>query len=229
MKESDLARKLRSCPLFAQVGDTELSALGRHLRRRRFRRDEVIFHQGDPGDCLHIVATGSVKLILPSEEGEEAIVATLREGDYFGELALLDDGPRSTSVVAVEPTETVTLPRDVFRTLLDEDRDLREAFHAGIAHALRRTTYLVEELHFLDLAGRLAARLVRLAHEADPGAERVELEWPYSQRELAAMIGGARQSVNRVLGELAAEGLILIEGERLTIPDVAALDQASRR
>lgn len=128
----------------------------------------------------------------------------------------------------MEPTVTLSLPRDVFRGLLDRDPGLRDTFHASLAEALRRTTDLVEELHFLDLPARLAARLVRLAREADSGSDRVELDWPYTQRDLAAMIGGARQSVNRVLGELVADGLIEITGDRLLIPDVDALEAIAR-
>ena len=110
--------QLRSSPLFNQCGDDVLREVERRLRRRQFRRGEVIFHQGDPGDALHVVGSGSVKIVLPSSEGDEAIIATLRPGDFFGELALLDGAPHSATAVAVEPTETFTLPRDVFLELL---------------------------------------------------------------------------------------------------------------
>ena len=86
------------------------------MRRRRFRRNEVIFHQGDPGDSLHVVASGAVKIVLPSAEGEEAIIATLRPGDFFGELALLDGAPRSATATALEPCETLVLPRPILST-----------------------------------------------------------------------------------------------------------------
>ena len=98
------------------------------------------------------------------------------------------------------------LPRDVFRELLDHDPSLRDALLAGLAHELRRVTGQVEELHFLDLAGRLAMRLSRLARDADPTSDEVRLDWPYTQSDLASMIGGTRQSVNKLLSELVDDG-----------------------
>src|ERR671916_192135 len=163
MDETFAVDALRSCPLFEHADESVLRSIANGLRRRRFRRNEVIFHQGDPGDSLHVVASGAVKIVLPSAEGEEAIIATLRPGDFFGELSLLDGAPRSATAVAIEQSETMALPRS--------------AFH--------------------DLAGRLAMRLTRLATEAQPDARaEVRLDWPFTQSDLAAMIGGTRQSVN---------------------------------
>src|SRR6266566_7322080 len=159
---------LRHCQLFAGCDAPVLHAIAGRLRDRRFRRNEVIFHQGDAGDSLHIIVSGSVKIVLPSTEGDEAIIATLRPADFFGELALLDGQPRSATATAVEPTETMSLPRDLFRELLDRHPSLRDAVFSAVAGQLRRLTTHVEELHFLDLAGRLAARLGRLAIQAQP-------------------------------------------------------------
>jgi CRP/FNR family cyclic AMP-dependent transcriptional regulator len=221
---------LQRCALFAHAGEQALRDLAKSLRRRRFRRNEVIFHQGDPGDSLHIVATGAVKIVLPSAEGEEAIIATLRPSDFFGELALLDGAPRSATAVALEPSDTLVLPRQVFAGLLERDPRLRDAMLAGLAHELRRLTGHVEELHFLDLAGRLAMRLTRLALEADPDAVgEVRLDWPYTQSDLASMIGGTRQSVNRLLSGLVDDGLVRIERDTLIITDVAELARRAER
>jgi len=218
---------LARCPLFAHGSRTMLEHLAGTLRRRRFRRGEVIMHQGDPGDSLHIVAAGAVKILLPSAEGEEAIIATLRPGDYFGELALLDGAPRSATATALEASDTLVLPRSVFVELLDTLPGLRDALFAGLAHELRRLTGHVEELHFLDLAGRLAMRLTRLARETSPDAHgEIRLGWPYTQSDLAAMIGGTRQSVNRLLSELVEDDLIRIEPDALVISD---LDELARR
>lgn len=221
---------LARCPLFAHADARIVASLANRLRRRRFRRGEVIFHQGDPGDSLHVVATGAVKIVLPSAEGEEAIIATLRPGDFFGELALLDGAPRSATATSLEQTEVMVLPRQVFMELLDTLPGLRDALLTGLARELRRLTGHVEELHFLDLAGRLAMRLTRLAYESEPGAEGgVRLEWPYTQSDLAAMIGGTRQSVNRLLSELVDEGLITIQPDALVIVDVSRLARRAER
>lgn len=225
------ADTLRRCALFARVTDDSLAACISSLRSRRYRRGETVFHQGDPGDSLYIVASGSVKIVLPSPAGgEEAIIATLGKGDFFGELAILDGAPHSASIVALEPTETLVLHREPFEVLIDTDRSLRRALFAGLSAELRRLTGHVEELHFLDLPGRLARRLVQLAEEGHPdGDAPVTLEWPYTQSELAAMIGGTRQTVNRLLADLVDQGLIKIERETITIPDLDRLARSSER
>ncbi len=220
---------LRESCLFAHAQEDALTDLASQLRRRRFRRNETIFHQGDPGDALHIVDSGAVKIVLPSLDGEEAIIATLRRGDFFGELSLLDGAPRSASAVAVEPSETWTLSRELLLSMLDRDVALRESLLAGVARELRRITGHVQELHFLDLAGRLASQLARLARELDPDASAVRLDWPYTQSDLAAMIGGTRQSVNKLLSVLVARGLVVIEKDTLIIPDVDALELEAER
>lgn len=229
MDERLITRSLQQCALFAGVSDQALGDVARQLRRRRFRKNEVIFHQGDPGDSLHIVTSGAVKVVLPSAEGEEAIIATLRPGDFFGELSLLDGAPRSATVVALDSAETMALPRTAFLELLDGDRGLRDALLAGLAHELRRLTSQVEELHFLDLAGRLAMRLSRLARDSDAVSKEVRLDWPYTQSDLAAMIGGTRQSVNKLLSGLVDDGLVAIERDTLIILDVDALARQAER
>jgi CRP-like cAMP-binding protein len=229
MDESFAIESLRGCALFEGCDPPVLAGVARRLRRRRFRRGEVIFHQGDPGDALHVVASGAVKIVLPSTEGEEAIIATLRMGDFFGELAILDGAPRSATAVALEHAETLALPRDVFHDLLDREPGLRDALLAGLAHELRRLTSHVEELHFLDLAGRLAMHLARLAREADPSSTVVRLDWPYTQSDLASMIGGTRQSVNKLLSGLVEDGLVRIERDTLIVTDVDALARQAER
>ena len=221
---------LRRCALFAHVDDEGLRGLARQMRRRRFRRNEVIFHQGDPGNLLQIVATGAVKIVLPSPEGEEAIIATLRPGDFFGELALLDGAPRSATATALEATETLDLPRPVFLELHGRDPALQLALLKALAAELRRLTGHVEELHFLDLAGRLATRLARLARERGEGVDgQIQLNWPYTQSDLAAMIGGTRQSVNRLLSGMVADGLLSIEHDTLVINDIERLEAFGSR
>jgi len=229
MSDTFALDSLRRCALFEDCDEAALDGVARALRRRRFRRNEVIFHQGDPGDALHVVAAGAVKIVLPSAEGDEAIIATLRPGDFFGELAILDGAPRSATAIALESCETLELPRAVFQEQLDRDPRLRDALLTGLTHELRRLTGHVEELHFLDLAGRLAMRLFRLARESDKDAREVRLDWPFTQSDLASMIGGTRQSVNKLLSGLVDEGLVRIERDTLVVTDVDALGRMAER
>jgi CRP/FNR family transcriptional regulator len=222
---------LRRCRLFARLDEARLAPLAASLRSRRYRSDETIFHQDDPGDALHVVAVGAVKIVLPSAEDEEpAIIATLRPGDFFGELALFDDAPRSATAIALGATETLVLRREVFLDLIDEDQSLRHALLSSLADEIRSITLHVGDLHFLDLPGRLGRRILREAESmvAEPDGA-VRLPWPYTQAELAGMIGGSRQSVNRLLADLVTRDLIRVERDVLLIPDPAALERSIRR
>src|SRR4026207_542023 len=129
--EEFVSRSLRRCALFAHVEAEGLSVLARAMVTRRFRRNEAIFHQGDPGDSLHVLASGAVKIVLPSSEGDEAIIATLTPGDSSGELARRAAAPHPATVPAVEPVETLSLARAPFQQLLDQDRGLRMALLSG--------------------------------------------------------------------------------------------------
>ncbi|HEX3428469.1 MAG TPA: Crp/Fnr family transcriptional regulator [Candidatus Limnocylindrales bacterium] len=215
---------LRASGLFGAAGEDVIDALVRVLRIRRFRRGETVFHQGDPGDALFIIASGSVKVVLPSEVGPEpAIVAILGPGEFFGELAILDGAPHSATIVAVESTESLVLHRDAFLALIDSEADLRRALLASLASEIRRLTGHVEDLHFLDLPGRLASRILRLAAHEPVTEEGVRIAWPYTQSELAGMIGGSRQSVNRLLADLTDQGLVRLERDHLVVADVERL------
>jgi len=222
---------LASVPLFRDLPDEDLATLASSLRTRRYRRGEVIFHQGDPGDSLHIILGGRVKISSPSESGVEAILTTLRPGEFFGSLALLDGAPRSASATAIEATETLILPRETFRQLVNDRPEIRDHVFAELARELRRLTYHVEELHFLDIAGRLAARLARMAEEhGAPGPDgEIRLLGPITQGELAAMVGSTRQSVNKLLGYLTEDGLIRQERDSIVVLDLPGLQRAARR
>ena len=229
---------LRACRLFADMDAPSLELCAAALRTRRFRRGETIFHSGDPGDALFIIADGRVKITIPPDDGSEpAILTTIGPGGFFGELSLLDGAARSATAVALDAVETHVLRRDAFERLVASQPALRQALLVALASEIRRLTAQVEDLHFLDLPGRLARHLLRTAAlaagqegaaaEALVGEHR--LPWPYTQAELAGMIGGSRQSVNQLLADLIAEGLLRFDGDDLVIPDAAKLAVAARR
>ena len=208
------------------------------LRSRRFRRGETIFHAGDPGDALFIVTGGAVKITIPPDDGSEpAILTTITSGGFFGELSLLDGAPRSATAVALEAVETHVLRRDAFAALVDAEPGVRTALLAALAGEIRRLTSQLEDLHFLDLPGRLANHVLRAIVASTPGAApdggdlvgEYRLPWPYTQSELAGMIGGSRQSVNRLLADLVAADVMRFELDDLVVPDAARLVAAARR
>jgi CRP/FNR family transcriptional regulator, cyclic AMP receptor protein len=222
---------LRTSRLFSGMDDATLDLCSQSLRERRFRPGEVIFHAGDPADSMFIVVEGQVRIQIPSEEGTEpAILTTVRRGGSFGELALLDGAPRSASAEAIDAVLTVSLRREAVEQLLDDEPAVRRAMFVALAGEIRRLTDQLEDLHFLDLPGRLARQLLRVT-ASDSTLTRGEIRrpWPYTQTELAGMIGGSRQSVNRLLADFTADGVIRFEGGDLVIPDPERLEARARR
>jgi len=216
---------LRDSALFRRMNEAALARIGDRMVRRRYRRGEVIFHEGDPGESLHLIVEGRVKIGRVSADGNEAIVASLGPGEAFGELVLLDGAPRSATATALEPTETLTLARDAFVQLVDDDPAFRWALFAGVAQHHRRLTDQLAEAHFLDLAGRLARQFARLARDGRRVGGEVRLGRLYTQSELAAMIGGTRPRVNRLVGEFVDQGLIRVEPDDIVVVDLAALER----
>jgi CRP/FNR family transcriptional regulator, cyclic AMP receptor protein len=205
-----------------------LSQLTRSLRRRTFQRGEVIFHQGDAGDTLHLVQSGRIKVVLPAESGDEVLLAILGPGNCFGELALLDGESRSATVVAIEPVETLTLGRSDFMAFVRANPETAERLMINLAHIIRKVNEDVADLAFLDLPGRLAKKLLDLAHDHGtpmPGCDGVEISVPLTQEELAGMVGATRPSVNKVLGWYEDQGAIQRRGRKIAIFKPEALRQ----
>lgn len=202
----------------------ELERLAPAFKRRAFRRGETLYHQGDPGHVLHVILEGRVKVVLPSESGEEAVLTVLGPSDVHGEMALLDGEPRSATVVAIEPVVTATLSRDDFLDLLRRSPSAVEGVLAGLARTIRRLSSEVGDLMFLDLQGRLAKKLLELAEthgkREDGGA--IEIQATLTQEDLAGMIGATRPRVNQLLGSFEDRGAITRRGRRIVIlrPDV---------
>jgi CRP/FNR family cyclic AMP-dependent transcriptional regulator len=229
--DSFARQALARCVLFEGIDDAALDACVACLQPRRFRRDETVFHQGDPGSALYVIASGGVKVVLPSPAaGESAILATLGPGDFFGELALLDGGAHSASVIAIEPMEALMLGRADFERLFETQPGLRRALVTSLARELRRLTGHVEALHFLGLRARLALRLAALAGIDVSGndAHETRTDWPYTQAELAGMVGGSRESVNRLLADFGGRGIVRFERDVLVIPDPRRLLEEGR-
>ena len=215
MAEPRLAEHLRRYPLFAKLPEPELLQLAERARTRSFKRGETLFRKDDPGTHLYVVLDGAVKIALPGELGQEALVAIMRAGDHFGELALFDGSPRSASATALDDTRAALLARDDFLAFLDMHPAAVRVVLDALAKTIRRLSDRVEDLIFLDVPSRVAKYLLDLAHQI--GDDKLELT--LTQDELAAFIGASRVSVNRVLGDLERREIIEIRRRHILVRD----------
>jgi CRP/FNR family cyclic AMP-dependent transcriptional regulator len=211
-------RALRQVPLFAELPPERIQELAQMVRRRTYHRGETIFHKGDPGSGLYILTGGQVKIVLPSETGEEALLAVLEAGDFFGELALFDGLPRSATVVAVQNAEVLVLHRDDFLGFVARNPEVAIALFGVLSRRLRAADELIQDAVFLDVPGRLAKRLLELAERyGRQTPQGVAIELKLTQQDLAAMIGATRESVNKHLGWMRDRRLIALDRQRITV------------
>lgn len=210
---------LRNVPFFAGLSGQELEALADSLEKRTFGKGMIIFHKGSPGQTLYIIESGKVRIFIISESGQEISVNIYGPGDAFGELALLDGLPRSAGAVAMEQTVTFTLHRDDFLRHLEAHPRMARSIIEVLSTRLRYTTTYAESLAFLDVYGRVAAKLLELAERYGVQKEGIEIELRLTQAELASWVGTTRESVNKVLGTFREQGLIELEGRKITILD----------
>jgi CRP/FNR family transcriptional regulator, cyclic AMP receptor protein len=228
---TDLLRRTR---LFSGLSEPMLRVLAERAVERSFARHGRLFYQGDPGTGLFVVASGLVKVVVTSEDGEEMVLVTLGPGEALGELSVVDGGPRSASAEALEPTVALMITRPVLLDLAARDRALTEALLQVLGGLLRRLTEQASDLVFLDLPGRVAKLLAQLAAERGTQTpEGVELDANLTQTDLAGMVGASRQSVNQILQGFARRGYLQVRGRRIVVhrldllPRRAGLDAVS--
>jgi CRP/FNR family cyclic AMP-dependent transcriptional regulator len=209
---------LRRTRLFAELGEPTLRALAERSVERSFPRHGRLFHQGDPGTGLFVVASGLVKVVVTSDDGEEMVLVTLGPGDAVGELSVVDGGPRSAAAEALEPTVTLLITRPVLLELAARDAAITEALLRTLGGLLRRLTEQAADLVFLDLPGRMAKLLAGLAAERGvTTADGIELDAHLTQTDLAGMVGASRQSVNQILQAFARRGFLQVRGRRIVV------------
>jgi CRP/FNR family cyclic AMP-dependent transcriptional regulator len=195
-------------------------------RLRRFARGEVVFHEGDPGDTLHLIAKGRVAIRVATALGDTATLAVLGVGDFFGELALLEEWPRTASVVALEKTETLALHRDDFAEIAREFPSVHAFLAQVLGAQVRRLTGQVVDALYVPAEKRVLRRLGELARVYGDGEGEVVI--PLTQEDLATMAGTSRATVNRVLGEAEKAGIVAVGRMKISVVDRAALEKQGR-
>jgi CRP/FNR family cyclic AMP-dependent transcriptional regulator len=198
-------------PLFKGLSDADRQALARQLVRRAYNKSQVIFQMGAPGDEMFFIQSGSVKVELTSEHGQERLLAVLYAGDFFGELTLIDGEPRSAETRADEECVLQVLPRQAFLDFIRTRPDAALHVMQVLSRRLRQTDILMYDSAFLDVTGRLASTLVRLADDPtlrDPGGTPGLITRGFTHDELATMISARREGVTIALATFERQKLI---------------------
>ena len=215
----------RKFDLFAELDDRELSQIAAVAKSRRYAKDDVVFHADESGDIFCLIREGQVKVTMISPEGKEIILTMFGPGEFFGEMALLDDEPRSATVVATEPLDVVTIWRSDFLQILQENFSIAKKILAELSRRLRKMSNRIESLATMDVYGRLARFFLDLA--AESGVPRddgyVSVVRPTHQA-IANTIGTSRETVSRLIHDLMRQDLLLSEGKTIYLRK-SALDQ----
>ena len=215
---------LRNHSLFRDLPAAVIEHLGSYMKTRRVARGTAIFAKGDPGTGLMGVLAGSVKVSVASAEGKDIVLNVFREGDVFGEIALLDGRPRTADATAMSDCELIVIERRDFVPFLSGQPDVMLKFIEILCSRLRHTSEQVQDITFLNLPTRLAKTLLQLtgAGEEGPAAKR---KAAITQREISQMIGMSRESTNMQLRAWEKRGWIKLErgGVAVLAPDKLAV------
>jgi CRP/FNR family cyclic AMP-dependent transcriptional regulator len=205
---------LEDIPLFSCLDAEVVRDFEKVAARKRFPKDAIVFSRGDESDSLYIVRSGKVKAVIHDEEGREIVLAVIGEGEYFGEMGVLDGVPRSATIVTQEPTEMLVIRRNDFKKLLSANPDMALNLIAVVLQRLRRADQKIESLGLRYVHGRVANLLMQ---SAEPQGREWVVKGKMTHQEIANVVGSSREMVSKILAELVEAGSISIEKRQITI------------
>lgn len=218
MDEKEL---LRTVPIFSELSEEDITGLGRLSIRKRYPKDTVIFFENEEGDFFFMILEGRIKVTILGDDGREVILSLLGPGDFFGEMALLDNEPRSATAIAVEDSELLSLHRTDFQGVLADNKSITVGLIRVLTSRLRRANHQISTLALLDVYGRVARVIVDMAREEGRRLKDGRIAFRRAtHQEIANRIGTTRETVTRMLKDLERQGLIHVEGKELVVqPD----------
>lgn len=207
---------LRSVPLFSAFTGQQLVTLLSYVQHRSYPRHVFVMQAGDETDALYVILSGKVKVLIPDDQGREVILSTMGPHDFFGEMGILDDSPRSASVSTLEPCELLRLSKTGFLNCLKENAEVAMLVIRHLVKRLREADRKIESLALIDVSGRVVRLLMEQAQEVDG---RLVVQRMPPKQEIARTIGASREMVSRVIKELQNKGLIRAERRSMVILD----------
>ncbi len=197
---------LRRVPLFSGLTEGQLEMLAAGSARRSYPKGRTIVSEGEPSQSMYILLAGRAKVQRSDSEGKEVILAVLGAGEFIGEMSLIDDAPRSASVITIEPCEFMAVSKDAFKAMLAQNPEVAMNVMRGLVRRLREADKKIETLALLDVYGRVARVLLDFSENI--GGERV-VKNKLPRQEIAKMIGASREMVSRVMKGLEIDGYIV--------------------
>jgi CRP/FNR family transcriptional regulator, cyclic AMP receptor protein len=225
MRTEAKVKVLAGTALFGELDPVTLEAIATEGHPRSYKRGTTIFHESEPGDAFYVVVEGTVKVFVSSGAGDEMVFATVAPPGTLGDVSLFDGGPRSASAEAIDAVTLLAFPRSTMSELARRDPRVAAALMQAAGTMLRRLSVQTADLVFLDLEGRVAKLLVGAVERqgAPTEGDPIQLDLGLTQRDLGAMVGGSRQSVNQILHALSERGFIEMDQRCVTVRDLQAL------
>jgi len=220
---------LRSCFLFAGADEKSLEPILQASKVETLRRGAEVFAAGDSADGLRIVLSGQIRIWMADLNGRELTLAFMGEGDPFGEIALLDGLPRTANATATEASKCLFVPKPAMEKALAEDPSFAEQLILSMCELMRRNLGTISGFAFDGLDARLAQTLHDLAFDhAEIDGSSASFVRKFSQTDIAQLLGVTREAVNKRFKALEADGLVVVSGGQMVIPDMHALYQRAR-
>ncbi len=209
---------LRNVSIFETLSDEVLEDLARRTKTQEYSAGSIVVYKDDPGDAIFFVSAGKLKAVLAGENGREIVLSSFREGDFFGEMSLLDGQPRSATVIALENSTLVILKRRDFVSHITSFPQTAINILTEMSLRLRKADDVIGNLALLDVYNRLCNQLSEIAeHDGEEVENGVLIPERPTHQELASMIGASRETVSRALGNFQRQNLIAIEGKSLIL------------
>lgn len=215
---------LKTVPLFSQFSDSELTALFPAVQHRSYPRHSFMLRAGENTDALYIMLAGRAKVVIDDGDGREVTLATIGPSEFFGEMSLIDEHPRSASVEALEPCEVLYISKAAFMSCLKGNFDAAMLMLKGVVGRLREADRKIASLALMDVHGRVARLLMDLARQTD-GTWIVDT----GSEEIARMVGASREMVSRVLKDMRESGLIRRDKRKIIVLDRGSMDERKLR
>lgn len=218
MENKEICKLLKNVSIFSQLDEPALIDLARLVVSKELGKDALVFGQEDAGDALFVIAQGRVKVVLYGESGKEITLSFFTQGEFFGEMSLLDNMPRSANVVTTENSVLLILQREQFKKHLVETPTTAINILGELSRRLRKADEVIGNLALLDVYGRVARVLMDLAKkDGEEVEEGILIRKRPTQQDIASLVSTSRETVSRALSEFKKRGLLVMDGKRVVL------------